>query len=146
MQSFSRFYDNMPSTLYSTKGSIVSEFVYRTAGNYEELDAKYATLLKDDVFRNFIVENDKTAGHTPSAGPDYYHHPGIGFEDVLKLFENLHSGKGMGVLKMALIQDGFVVLKDEWGTTFVYYTNPDSFHQWMEHPTDGVSSYSIFNP
>jgi hypothetical protein len=124
--------------------SPINHLIHHPRENLSELDAKYATMLENNVFRSFVSDHDSASSHAPSAsGPVY--HPGLRHEQIVCLFEELHAGIGMDVLTAALNNDGFVVIMDEWRSPVVYYTNENYFHQWMTNPVAGVSSFSVFN-
>ena len=128
----------------STYVSPITHLIHYPQENITELDAKYATLLQNDVFRNFVIQHDYTSGHAPSAnGPVY--HPGLSKNQIVYLFEDLHYGNGMDALNNALNNDGFVVIMDEWQSPVVYNRTPESFHNWMTNPVSGTSSFTVFN-
>jgi hypothetical protein len=105
----------------------------RFTGFYSDKhDRHYATLLQDQDFYQYVISHDMIGTHAPSAEPNRVH--AMGEDHIRTLFARIMTNDQdpiITLLREKAVQDGFVILMDDWDQSWIYiHEYANRYEQW----------------
>lgn len=112
-------------------------------------DRHYATLLQNQDFYQYVIGNDMIGTHAPSIEPNPVH--AMGEERIRLLFDRIPTNEEQAdpvilLLREKAVQDGFVILMDDWDQAWIYiHEYANRYEQWeFDGVEEGPNSNQFF--